>query len=197
MAYAYMDVDDPSRPRHGIRARFGLTPTLGIGDVNSFTKLRATGTKYFPVMKESSFVLHTRTGYELFGDTPLFSQYRLGGAGGVRGYRQFSDLGVGDKLAIGTAEFRTPIYAVAPVLKKVRFVKDLEWALFFDAGLVGGESKLNRLSERLSRAMSAGFGLRIRLPLVGSLRLDMTFPLLDNINGNSDLFRFNIGASRY
>ena len=59
MAYAYMDVDDPSRPRHGIRARFGLTPTLGIGDVNSFTKLRATGTKYFPVMKESSLFFNS------------------------------------------------------------------------------------------------------------------------------------------
>lgn len=194
--YTYANVDDPNRPRDGWRSRFGLNPNAGLGDINHYTKLNASISKFIPVGERSLFMLNARGGYELFGDIPQFDKYRLGTSTGVRGYRQFSQLGVGNKLLISTAEFRTPIYTVIPSLKKYKWTKNLDFATFADAGMIGGDVRLNRVTDRLSQAAAIGFGIRVNLPLVGALRFDVGFPLVAALIDDK-LFRLNFGPADF
>ncbi len=193
--YNFVDLDAPSKPRDGWKTRLGLEPGFSFGDINSFTKLDGSITKYSKLPWNSSFILNARTGYELFGEIPQFTQYRLGGMNGVRGYRQFSDLGIGTKLLISTAEYRSPLYNLIPAIKSNKFLNNIDFALFADAGLIGGNSRLNRVSNRLNQAASVGFGLRVNLPLVGALRVDLGFPLIEALTKNSSFMRLNFGAA--
>jgi outer membrane protein insertion porin family len=194
--YSYADLDDPTKPRSGWRSRFGLNPNLGVSEINSYTKLSGSATKYIPIGEKSSFIFNARGGYELFGDIPQFDKYRLGTSTGVRGYRQFSQLGVGNKLLISTSEFRTPLYNIARPLKKYKWSKNLDFAVFADAGMVGGDIRLNRVTDRLSQAASVGFGIRVNLPLVGALRFDIGFPLVAALVDDK-LFRLNFGPADF
>ena len=144
--------------------------------------------------KKSTFVLNARTGFNPFGELPHFAKYRLGGNGGIRGYRLFSDLGVGDEFVAGSAEFRTPIYSLIRPLENVKYINNVDFALFVDAGLIGGDERLNDISNRLNEALSFGFGFRINIPLIGALRLDVGFPLIEALE-DERLFRFNFGAA--
>jgi outer membrane protein insertion porin family len=193
--YTYTKLDDRSNPRDGWRTRISTEPVYGFGDIGSYTKLNGSATKYIPIGKESSLLFNMRGGAELFGDIPQFDIYRLGTVSGIRGYRQFTDLGVGSRLAITTAEFRTPSYNVIPYLKKYKLSRKVDFALFADAGLIGGRLRLNRVTQRLSQAAAVGFGLRVKLPLVGALRFDLGFPLIDVLTGDRRLFRFNFGPA--
>lgn len=194
-SYNYTDVDDNARPRDGWKAGLDLNPTMGFGDIDSFTKLSITTSRYIPYGENSSFLFNLRGGANLWGDLPQFSKFRLGSFTGIRGYKQFTDLGVGSKLLIATAEFRTPIYRVIPQVEKYDFTKNVDFALFADAGLIGGDIRLNRITERLSQAASVGFGLRVNLPLVGALRFDVGFPLIRAISDDAGFFRFNFGPA--
>lgn len=196
-AYTYQKLDDDTKPRAGTQFRTAVVPVYGFGDVSSYTKLSASATRFFPMPWRSTFLLNLRGGYELFGDMPQFAKLRLGTSSGVRGYRQISELGVGTKLLISTAEYRTPIYNIVPSLKNNKLVKNLDFALFADAGLVGGDYRLNRLTDRLSQAASVGFGLRVNIPLFGSLRFDVGFPLINVLTDSNRLFRLNFGPGSF
>lgn len=194
-SYTYNKLDNRQNPRDGWKTRISSEPVFGLGDISSFTKLSGSATKYLPVGKESSFLLNFRGGAEMFGDIPQFAIYRLGTTSGIRGYRQFSELGVGSRLAITTAELRTPIYNIIPPVKRYNFTKKVDFAVFADAGIIGGRVRLNRVTQRLSQAAAIGFGLRVKLPLVGALRFDIGFPLVEILTGNKKLFRFNFGPA--
>lgn len=196
--YTYANLDDTQNPRKGWRSRFSLNPVAGLGDISSFTKFEASSTRFFPIAENSSFLFNLRGGAQVWGDIPQFSKFRLGNNTGVRGYRQFSELGVGSSLIISTAEFRTPIYNVLPPLKKYKIIRDnVQFAVFADAGLIGGDKRLNNITERLSQAAALGFGIRVKVPLIGALRLDIGFPLIDVLTDNSRLFRFNFGPANF
>ncbi|MDD9898932.1 MAG: BamA/TamA family outer membrane protein [Candidatus Melainabacteria bacterium] len=196
-AYTYRDLDDRTKPRKGTRFRAAVVPVMGFGDVNSYTKLSTSATRFFPMPWRSTLLLNLRGGYELLGNMPQFAKLRLGTSSGVRGYRPISELGVGSKLLISTAEFRTPIYNIIPNLKNNKLVKNLDFALFADAGVIGGDRRLNRLTDRLSQAASVGFGLRVNIPLFGSLRFDIGFPLIDALTDTDRLFRLNFGPGSF
>ena len=195
--YGYQDLDDISRPREGIKFRAGITPTLGLGDVTSFTKLHGSASRFVPMPRRSTFIFNVRGDYGLLGTIPQFSKFRLGATNGVRGYRQFSDLGVGDKLLISTSELRTPIYNIVPPLQKFKLLKNVDFALFADAGVVGGDSRLNLITNRLSRAAAVGFGIRVNVPLIGALRFDVGFPLIQALTDDAKLYRFNFGPANF
>jgi outer membrane protein insertion porin family len=195
--YTYQDLDDTSRPRDGIKFRAGLTPTLGLGDVTSFTKLHGSASRFVPMPRRSTLIFNVRGDYGLLGTIPQFSKFRLGSTTGVRGYRQFTDLGVGDKLLISTTELRTPIYNVIPPLQKFKLLKNVDFALFADAGVVGGDSRLNLITNRLSRAAAVGFGIRVNVPLVGALRFDVGFPLIQALTDKTKMYRFNFGPANF
>ncbi len=193
--YTYTELDDNANPRSGWKANAELNPTAGFSEIDSYTKLTASTTRYIPVGQESSFLFNVRGGWNLFGTLPQFNKFRLGTFTGIRGYRQFTDLGVGNKLIIGTAEFRTPIYNVIPALKKYEMMHKVGFALFADAGTIGGDIRLNRVTTRLSQAASIGFGLRLNMPVVGGLRFDIGFPLIRALAGDGQFFRLNFGPS--
>lgn len=196
--YAFSSLDDAQNPRDGWRSRFNVNPVLGLSEVNSFTKLEASTTRFFPIGEHSSFLFNFRGGSDLAGDIPQFTKFRLGSNTGVRGYRQFSELGIGSKVLIGTAEFRTPIYNVLPPVKKYKFIRDnVQFALFADAGLIGGDKRLNDITRRLSQAASVGFGLRIKIPLIGALRADIGFPLIQALTKKTKMYRFNFGPANF
>lgn len=193
--YTYTELDDNTNPRSGWKANTELNPTLGFSEIDSYTKLTASTTRYIPVGEESGFLFNVRGGWNLFGDLPQFNKFRLGTFTGIRGYRQFTDLGVGNKLLITTAEFRTPIYNVVPALKKYEMMHKVGFAVFADAGAIGGDIRLNRVTTRLSQAAAIGFGLRLNMPVVGGLRFDIGFPLIRALAGDGRFFRLNFGPS--
>lgn len=196
--YAYANIDNFRNPRQGWKANVGLEPNFSLGSFDSFVKLNAGATKYFPVHKKSTFLLHAHTGYDILGTVPQFASYRLGGFRGVRGYKGFSQLGTGTRSLIASAEFRTPIYTLMPPLKKIKFSDNIDLAFFFDIGFIGGgEEDLNKFSDRLDNAMSTGVGVVTRLPLIGGLRVDLGIPLVQALT-DKDLFNINFGiADRY
>lgn len=193
--YNYLGVDNKYRPRKGWKNRVALEPVLSFGDFDSFVKADASVTKYFPLPKQSAFVLNARTGLDLLGSLPQFTQFRLGGRLPIRGYRPFTELGVGEKMFVTTAEVRTPVYNFVPWFKRIKFLRDVDFALFADAGIVGGNTRLNEASQRLNRAIALGAGLRVNLPLVGALRVDLGIPIVEALVNNSRNFRFTFGLA--
>ncbi|NQY80768.1 MAG: BamA/TamA family outer membrane protein [Candidatus Caenarcaniphilales bacterium] len=192
--YTFRNLDSNDRPRKGWRTSFTAEPVLGFGDINSHTKVRASVSRYFALPKDSSILINARVGHQLLGDIPRFNQFRLGGVSGVRGYLTLSQLGFGNSLAIGTAEIRTPIYNFVPRLKRIKLFRSVDVAAFSDFGLVSGENTFNNITNRLSRAWSVGFGLRVALPFVGRIRVDAGFPLVEALT-NNQFFRFNFGPA--
>ena len=197
-SYSFSNLDNAQNPREGWKSRFNLNPVAGLDKVASYTKLQASTTRFFPIGEKSSFLFNFRGGSEIAGDVPQFTKFRLGNNTGVRGYRQFSELGVGNKVLIGTAEFRTPIYHVIPQVEKYKFIREnVQFALFADAGLIGGDKRLNDVTKRLSQAGSLGFGLRVKVPLIGALRVDLGFPLIKALTDDTKFFRLNFGPANF
>ena len=192
--YTFKDLDSNDRPRKGGISTFTLDPVLGFDEIDSHTKVSASISRYFALPKESSILFNVRAGQEILGDVPRFNQFRLGGNGGVRGYRALSQLGFGNSLAIGTAEIRTPVYNFVPAFKRMKLLKSVDFAVFSDFGLVGGETYFNEITDRLSRAWSVGFGVRVALPFVGRIRVDLGFPLVEALL-DDQFFRLNFGPA--
>lgn len=193
-SYSYQELDSRTNPRDGWKFNLTTEPVLGFSEIDSYTKLRASVSRYIPIIKESSLLVNVRAGHELFGNIPRFDLYRLGGIGGVRGYRTLSQLGFGDSVLLSTIEVRTPIYNIIPAAKKIKLFKNLDFAVFTDLGLVSGELTFNKITDRLSRAASVGFGVRVALPFVGRVRVDVGFPLVKALT-DSRFFMFNFGPA--
>jgi outer membrane protein assembly factor BamA len=125
---------------------------------------------------------------------PQFAQYNLAGFNGMRGYRQFSDLGTGSSLLMGTAEIRGHF----PFLKNSdnkalkTIDKHLKWDTFFDAGQVSGNGLTNSLFSRSTLGAAFGFGVRVNVPMLGTIRLDYGFPLIASLLGHN-IPRFTVG----
>jgi outer membrane protein assembly factor BamA len=54
---------------------------------------------------------------------------------------------------------------------------------FFDAGQVNGNSVTNSLLSRSMLGASVGVGVRIKVPMIGMVRLDYGFPLISSVLG--------------
>jgi len=61
--------------------------------------------------------------------------------------------------------------------------KHVKLDAFFDAGAVGGNSLTNSLYSRGTIGASVGVGVRIKMPMVGLIRLDYGMPLLSTLLG--------------
>lgn len=190
---AYDTRDAAVDPTKGTSVRLSAGPSLGLTG-NSFAKLGASVSKFVPVGKESTLAFNMQGGAGM-GGMPQFAQYRLGGWNGVRGYRQFSDLGSGTGLLMGTAEFRTKVPLVPKDGGKIsKFVNDhVKLAFFSDAGVVSGGGLNNSLMGRNTLAASAGIGVRLKVPMLGLVRLDYGMPLIQSVMSGSFIPRFNIG----
>lgn len=183
---AYMDAT------RGTYAKVSAGPSLGLSGV-AFAKVGASVSKFIPLKGDDiTLAVNGQAGAGI-GGLPQFAQYRLGGWNGVRGYGQFTDLGVGTNLLMATAEVRSKI----PFLPKdsgiTKFVdKHVKLAMFADAGSVGGNRLSNNLLSRSPLGASVGVGLRIKVPMLGLMRLDYGIPLINSVLGGMTP-RFTVG----
>lgn len=178
-------------PTKGTYARLSASPSLGI-DGTSFAKLGVNLSHYIPLTKETTFATNLQAGTS-FGGVPGFAQYQLGGFNGIRGYRQFSDLGTGSSMLMASAELRHRLPLPRTENKIVKAIdKHVKVALFADAGEVGGNSVYNSLLSRGATGAAIGIGLRINVPMVGTIRLDVGLPLISTVLG-SRVPRFTFG----
>ncbi len=126
-------------------------------------------------------------------DVPIFERYFAGGASSIRGfqYRTVSprenfpgledDPIGGNFMALGTIEYSFPLYQ--DVLRMV---------VFMDIGNVTPQVSSEILD---SMRVAAGFGVRIKVPLLGPrpFALDFGFPLRKEEGDDTQVFSFSFG----
>ncbi|HEY9684601.1 MAG TPA: BamA/TamA family outer membrane protein [Oculatellaceae cyanobacterium] len=174
--------DDKMSPTRGMLARVTASPSVGTG--GAFIKAGFSVSKYIPVTKETVFATNFQAGTSM-GNVPGFAQYSLGGFNGIRGYRQFSDLGLGSNMLMARAELRHSLPIPKTDNKLVNSLhKRIKLALFADAGQVSGSNTYNNLLARNNSAGSVGLSLRMNLPMVGNIRVDYGYPLLSTLLGS-------------
>lgn len=190
--------DNNLNPTKGWYNKVNVGQAVGIGN-SSFTKLGVDLRRYIPIGQKTILAFNLQGASSLIGDIPMYSQFKAGGYYGVRGYRSFSDLGIGTRSLLASAEIRTPLLDTIPGIQNTPIGKDLRLVLFSDFGYVGGNSSVNRLFNRLSTAFSTGIGLRANVPMLGSIRVDYGIPLVKPLWGNNNILgKFNFGfAERF
>jgi outer membrane protein insertion porin family len=191
---AYDTRDSKQDPTKGMIARVTGSPNLGLGNP-SYLKLGATVAKYYKIDETTTLATGFSAGTGL-GGMPAFGQYNLGGFNGIRGYRQFSDLGTGSSLLMASVEVRKHIPGLAHSDNKIAKMVDRHVKLdsFFDAGQIGGNGITNSLLSRSNAGASFGFGIRLNMPMLGVIRLDYGFPILSSVMGGmTPRFTFGFG----
>lgn len=123
----------------------------GFGGDFSFQKYTVDGQRYVRAGRSQVFALRARYGVGT-GDISEFNQYRVGGQGSLRGYRE--DQFRGDREFLGTVEYRFP------VVKKVQGALFTDWGGAWDSGLMPDDLHA-----------SVGVGISLTTP-IGPLRFD-------------------------
>ena len=177
--------------KSGTQARLTAGPSVGLSGA-SFMKLGGSVSKYKQLGKGFTLATNVQGGTAI-GGIPQFAQYRLGGWNGLRGYRQFSDLGTGTAMLMATAEVRhaLPFPKDSSIGKLVN--KHVQAAAFFDVGQVTGNGLSNNLLSRSNVGASVGLGLRVKVPMVGLVRLDYGLPLIQSVMNRGFVPRFTVG----
>lgn len=190
--------DSSINPRNGWNNKVNIGQGVGIGN-GSFTKLGVDLRRYIPIGQKTTLAFNLQGASRLIGDLPMYNQFKAGGFYGVRGYRPFSDLGIGTRSFLASAEIRTPLLDTIPGIQNTPIGKDLRLVAFSDFGYVGGNHEINRLFNRLDTAASVGIGIRANVPMLGPIRIDYGIPIIKSLWNNKNIFgRFNFGfADRF
>ena len=175
--------DNKLSPTQGTLARLTVSPSVGLG--GAFMKAGINVSNYKRITSETTFATNFQAGTSV-GSVPGFASYSLGGFNGIRGYRQFTDLGLGSNMLMMRAEIRHSLPFTKnsdnSIVKSIH--KNVKVAFFTDAGQVSGQNIYNNLLARNDSAASAGISLRMNLPMVGSIRIDYGYPLLSTLLGS-------------
>lgn len=123
----------------------------GFGGDFDFQKYTVDGQRYIRAGRSQVWALRARYGIGN-GDISEFNQYRIGGQGSLRGYRE--DQFRGDREFLGTLEYRFPI------IKKVQGALFTDWGSAWDSGLTPDNMH-----------GSVGVGIALTTP-IGPLRFD-------------------------
>jgi outer membrane protein assembly factor BamA len=179
---SYDTRDQRVDPHSGTLVKLTASPSLGLTNA-SFVKLGISASQFVPLSKETTLALNAQAGTS-FGDVPAFAQYRLGGWNGMRGYRQFSDLGTGTSMLMATAEVRRRLlpHSHNKVMKAIG--DHVKGAVFMDIGQISGNGTINSLMSESNMGASVGFGLRINVPMIGLVRIDYGLPLVSTLMGH-------------
>jgi outer membrane protein insertion porin family len=180
---SYDTRDAPMDATKGTLVRLSASPSLGLANA-SFAKFGLSASKYMKINEKMTFATNIQGGASL-GNMPQFAQYYMGGWNGVRGYRSFTDLGTGTSMLMATAEVRSRMPFLGSIDNK--FIKaidrNLKGVIFADAGQVRGNSLTNDLLSRSYLGAAVGVGVRVRVPMLGIVRLDYGFPLISSVMG--------------
>jgi outer membrane protein insertion porin family len=152
--------------------------------------------KYFTVWQRNDgtgrHVLAYHGQFAIAGvNTPVYERYFAGGFQSIRGF-QFRGVGPdingykvgGDFMFLNSLEYQVPLTA-----------KDQVYAVgFLDSGTV--ESRINRWTDY---RVSAGFGFRFVVPLMGPvpIALDFGFPIVKGPNDRNQVFSFYLGFYKF
>lgn len=185
--------DNALNPRNGVLATLRFSENINMTDFDySHGTLSAGIKRYFPVMKKSSFSLTARAAGKLFGDMPEVVAYSLGGPYTVRGYRM-STIGTGEGFMLGSAELTTPFFFLDRI-EKAKFLDNIKFSMFVDAGQLFNGSITNKLYNRPEYGISGGIGVKLFIPGVGPLSVDYGIPFTNVGEGNKrGAFSFGVG----
>jgi outer membrane protein insertion porin family len=152
--------------------------------------------KYFTLFQRNDNTgKHVLAFHSEFGwagdDTPVYERFFGGGFRSIRGF-QFRGVGPnvdgymvgGDFMFLNSLEYQIPLTA-----------KDQVYAVtFLDSGTV--ESRINEWTDY---RVSAGFGLRFVIPMMGPvpIALDFGFPIVKSSTDRNQLFSFYLGFYKF
>jgi len=190
---AYDSRDSFLKPASGVLVKGSAEYVFG--DF-TFPVLNLEGNKYFTIWQRpdgsGKQVLAARSQISWCGsDAPVFERFYAGGFQSMRGF-EFRGVGPadpvtgfklgGDFMFLNSLEYQIPI----------RANDQLYWVFFVDSGTV--ESQVDIKDYRVS----AGFGLRIVLPMLGPvpIALDFGFPIIKAPQDNQQVFSFWVGLFR-
>ncbi len=185
--------DNVLNPRDGVLATLRFNENVNLTDFD-FTHgtLSAGIKKYFPVMKKSSFSLMARAAGKIHGDMPEVMAYSLGGPYTVRGYRM-STIGTGEGFMMGSAELTTPFFFLDRI-EKARFLDNIKFSMFVDAGHLYNGTITNKLYNRPEYGIAGGVGIKLFIPGVGPLSINYGIPFTNVGEGNRrGAFSFGVG----
>lgn len=99
---------------------------------------------------------------------PFYERFYLGGVNSLRSFdeRRLTPVGYSTKLSLSNLEYRIPLEWDQQ--GKPRFVG----VLFFDAGRINGLKEI--IGEEVVKSL--GFGVRVKVPVLGLLRMDFAYP---------------------
>jgi|GEM_PF-442975 outer membrane protein insertion porin family len=176
--------------RKGSVVKASVTPSLGLSQ--AFLKAGVSASKYVSPTKNLTIASNIQAGTSA-GGLPQFGLYRLGGLNGLRGYNQFSSLGTGTGMLMATVEARYRLGFLSDSNKITKGIKDKVGVAFFaDFGQSIGNSSMNNILSRTSMGAAVGVGLRVKMPMVGLVRLDYGLPLIAPVTGGFTP-RFTVG----
>ena len=212
LGWNYQDLDSLYEPTRGFAAGLRLESAgNGLGGDVDLLRLQGTSEWFFPIHEDDEghvSVLHPRlaigrvrsTGSD---DLPFFENYFVGGATGPFALRGFDFQGVGpheNGNAIGGelgAVFS--LEALFPLITQYNPFRDeddtiLKGVLFADAGNVVPDGSLGDLTRDLR--VSAGGGIRLRLPALGGITLALDYALLVNDQDGDETRALSFELSR-
>jgi outer membrane protein insertion porin family len=189
-------------PRGGQKTEL-ITEVAGgpLGAQVNFYKMELHTSWYFPGFWSGHiFEVGGKVGTVVnFGSSPavrLFDRYFLGGPRSLRGFK-YASVGPHDSLNDpfgGDSMFFTSAEYSIPIIDKGPSEAGLRVAFFYDIGNVYArpyEFNLHSFDD------DYGVGLRLNIPHIGPLRLDLGIPIhTDAFNSSRPHFQFDIGFSR-
>ena len=180
-------------PRDGVIANIKFTENIGLSDLNSTHGILTGGIRrYIPVMSKSALSITARGGGAIHGNIPEVMAFRLGGPYSVRGYKM-SSIGTGNSYVMGSVELTTPLFFLDRI-KQLKFLDNVKFALFVDAGKIFNTSVTDIIYNRPGYGIAMGAGIKVYVPGVGPLSIDYGYPLTNVGKGNSKgAFTFGIG----
>jgi len=183
----------------GWKNSFFAGPSFGFGDGGSYADLGAEIRRYERLTDDGWYFKNSGRFQSLLGNPSDFRKLKTRGPYGMRGYRQFRDVGVGTSSLSNTMEMVFPLTIINDKLssnkKRNTPVKNINLMVFNDTGVVFGEKRLNDLYDRESFLSGVGIGVEATIPMLGRLRLDYGIPIIGNSKSLfSGRFHVNTGS---
>ncbi len=155
-----------------------------LGSKIDFVRYRFDARIYQRIFRRHVLAFNVKAG-SVSREAPFYQRFYLGGANSLRGYpeRRLTPIGYGARHFLTSIEYRFPFSS------RQTGTPGAVGVFFFDAGgLWNTDEKID--SDGLYRAF--GFGLRLKIPIIGLTRIDFAFPL-DKFEDNDFQLHFSLG----